>query len=130
MGYVDLTEYTNPSSSPLKIWSKTAFVCSQELQHSAYTWKQAVQKNVHNQLLAIPKGAQYIHALREVYRVAKIVRTSAKFHKPWMLSGHIDCASLFARLNKCNSLWLASRLQENHWTPTLKQNAHLSIIIQ
>ncbi|KAL5068716.1 hypothetical protein RYX36_019603 [Vicia faba] len=43
-------------SNYLTMWSKIVFVCSQELQHGAYTWKQAVQKNVHDQLLSIPKG--------------------------------------------------------------------------
>jgi len=44
--------------------------------------------------------------------VAEIVGASAKLHKPWMLSGSIDCTSLFALLNECNSLWLASGLEE------------------
>ncbi|XP_058760589.1 uncharacterized protein LOC131633927 [Vicia villosa] len=99
-------------SNYLTIWSKIAFVCSKELQHGAYTWKQAIQKNVHDQLLSIPKGVQYVHALGEIYRVAKIVGASAKLHKPWVLSGSIDCTSLFALLNECNSLWLASGLEE------------------
>lgn len=99
-------------SNYLTIWSKIAFVCSQELKHGAYIWKEAVQKNVHDQLLSIPKGVQYIYALGEIYRVAEIVGASAKLHKPWMLSGSIDCTSLFSLLNECNSLWLASGLEE------------------
>lgn len=99
-------------SNYLTIWSKIAFVCSQELQRGAYTWKQAVQKNVHDRLISIPKGVQYVHALGEIYRVAEIVGASAKLHKPWILSGSIDCTSLFALLNECNSLWLASRLEK------------------
>ncbi|CAK8572430.1 unnamed protein product [Lathyrus sativus] len=99
-------------SNYLTIWSKIAVVCSQELQHGAYTWKEAVQKNVHDQLLSIPKGVRYVHALGEIYRVSEIVGASAKFHKPWILSGSIDCTSLFALLNECNSLWLASGLEE------------------
>lgn len=43
-------------SNYLTIWSKIAFVCSQELKHGAYIWKQAVQKNVHAQILSNPKG--------------------------------------------------------------------------
>ncbi|WJX10461.1 hypothetical protein P8452_01182 [Trifolium repens] len=99
-------------SNYLTIWSKIAFVCSQELKHGAYIWKEAVKKNAHDQLLSIPKGVQYVHALGEIYRVAEIVRVSAKLHKPWMLSGSIDCTSLFALLDECNSLWLASGLEE------------------
>lgn len=44
--------------------------------------------------------------------MAEIVGASAKLHKPWILSGSIDCTSLFALLNECNSLWLASGLEE------------------
>ncbi|XP_061338019.1 uncharacterized protein LOC133284900 [Gastrolobium bilobum] len=94
------------------IWSKIAFVCSQELKHGAYIWKQAVQKNVHDQILSNPKGVQYIHALGEIYRVAKIIETSAKFYKPWMLSGSLDPTSLFALLKDCYSTWLGSGLEE------------------
>jgi hypothetical protein len=43
-------------SNYLTIWSKIAFVCSQELKHGAYIWKEAVKKNAHDQLLSIPKG--------------------------------------------------------------------------
>jgi hypothetical protein len=57
-------------------------------------------------------GVQYVHALGEIYRVAEIVGVSAKLHKPWMLSGSIDRTSLFALLDECNSLWLASGLEE------------------
>ncbi|WJX19506.1 hypothetical protein P8452_09193 [Trifolium repens] len=99
-------------SNYLTIWSKIAFVCSQELKHGAYIWKEAVKKNVHDQLLSIQKGVQYVHALGEIYRVAEIVGVSAKLHKPWMLSGSIDRTSLFALLDECNSLWLASGLEE------------------
>ncbi|CAJ2628679.1 unnamed protein product [Trifolium pratense] len=99
-------------SNYLTIWSKIAFVCSQELKHGAYIWTEAVKKNVHDQLLSIPKGVQYVHALGEIYRVVEIVRVSAKLHKPWMLSGSIDRTSLFALLGECNSLWLASGLEE------------------
>lgn len=43
-------------SNYLNTWSKVAFVCSQELKHGAYIWKQAVQKNVQDQILSNPKG--------------------------------------------------------------------------
>ena len=96
----------------LKIWSKIAFVCSQELKHGSHIWKEAVQNNVRDQLLSIPKGVQYIHALGEIYRVAEIIGASTKLYKPWMLSGSKDCTSLYALLNECNSLWLTSGLEE------------------
>ncbi|KAG4983437.1 hypothetical protein JHK87_028186 [Glycine soja] len=99
-------------SSYLTIWSKIAFVCSQELKHGAYVWKQAVLQNVHDQILSSQKGVQYILALGEIYRVAEIIEASAKLHKPWMLSGAIDHKSLCALLNECYSIWLASGLEE------------------
>ncbi|KAJ1387447.1 hypothetical protein SESBI_39969 [Sesbania bispinosa] len=99
-------------SNYLTTWSKIAFVCSQELKHGAYIWNQAVQKNVHSQILSNTKGVHYIHALGEICRVAEIIGASAKLHRPWMLSGSIDPSSLFALLNECYSLWLASGLEE------------------
>ncbi|TKY52210.1 hypothetical protein E2542_SST23730 [Spatholobus suberectus] len=99
-------------SNYLTIWSKIAFVCSQELKHGAYVWKQAVLQNVHDQILSNRKGVQNILALGEIYRVAEIIGASAKLHKPWMLSGSIDPKSLYALLNECYSIWLASGLEE------------------
>ncbi|KAL2325497.1 hypothetical protein Fmac_024555 [Flemingia macrophylla] len=96
----------------LTIWSKIAFVCSQELKHGAYVWKQAVLQNIHDQILSNQKGVQYILALGEIYRVAKIIGASAKLYKPWILSCSIDPKSLCAILNECYSIWLDSGLEE------------------
>ncbi|KAK7269321.1 hypothetical protein RIF29_22045 [Crotalaria pallida] len=98
-------------SNYLTAWSKIASVCSEELKHGAYIWKQAVQENVHDQILSHPKGVRYIHALGEIYRVAEIIGASVKFHKPWML-GSVDSKSLFSLLNKCYSIWSDSGLEE------------------
>ncbi|XP_047158139.1 uncharacterized protein LOC124828806 [Vigna umbellata] len=96
----------------LTIWSKIAFVCSQELKHGADVWKQVVLKNVHDQILSDRKGVQYIIALGEIYRVAEIIGASIKLHKPWMLSDYTDHKSLCFLLDECYSIWLASGLQE------------------
>nr|KYP74344.1 hypothetical protein KK1_007019 [Cajanus cajan] len=96
----------------LTIWSKIASVCSQELKHGAYVWKQAVLQNIHDQILSNRKGVQYILALGEIYRVAEIIGASAKLYKPWMLSGSLDPKSLCALLNECYSIWLDSGLEE------------------
>lgn len=57
-------------------------------------------------------GFRYIHALGEIYRVAEIIGASAKLYKPWMLSGPVDPASLFALLNECYTTWSDSGLEE------------------
>jgi hypothetical protein len=57
--------------------------------------------------------------------VAEIVGASAKLHKPWILSGSIDCTSLFALLNECNSLWLASGLEEALSSISNNNNFHV-----
>ncbi|KAF7805127.1 dentin sialophosphoprotein isoform X2 [Senna tora] len=85
---------------------------SMELKHGASIWKQSVQKNVHDKILSNPRGFRYIHALGEIYRVGKIIGASAKLHKPWMLSGSVDPASLFALLNECYATWSDSGLEE------------------
>ncbi|KAE9589601.1 hypothetical protein Lalb_Chr21g0310721 [Lupinus albus] len=99
-------------SNYFNTWSKIAFVCSEEVKHGAYIWKQAVQENVHDQILSNPKGVRYIHALGEIYRVAEIIGASVKLYKPWMLLGSIDTASLFSLLNECYSIWSDSGLEE------------------
>ncbi|XP_028770870.1 uncharacterized protein LOC114728176 isoform X2 [Neltuma alba] len=99
-------------SNYLTAWSKIALVCSEEMKHGAFIWKQSVQRNVHDQILSNPKGSQYIHALGEICRVAEIVGLSAKLHKPWMLSGSVDPARLFALLNECYAIWSDSGLEE------------------
>ncbi|XP_019452245.1 PREDICTED: uncharacterized protein LOC109354301 isoform X1 [Lupinus angustifolius] len=99
-------------SNYLTTWSKIAFVCSEEVKHGAYIWKQAVQENVHDQILSNSKGVRYILALGEIYRVAEIIGASVKLYKPWMFLGSIDTASLFSLLNECYSIWSESGLEE------------------
>lgn len=60
----------------------------------------------------VDTGYKYIHALGEICRVAEIVGLSAKLHKPWMLSGSVDPARLFALLNECYTIWSDSGLAE------------------
>lgn len=54
-------------SNYLTTWSKIAFVCSQELKHGAFIWKQSVQKNVHDQILSNPKGKLLIIVLNNKF---------------------------------------------------------------
>ncbi|KAK7277917.1 hypothetical protein RJT34_22936 [Clitoria ternatea] len=109
----------------LTTWSKLAFACSQELKHGADIWKQAVQKNVHDQILSNLNGVQYILALGEICRVAEIIGASAKLHKPWMLSGSIDPKSLCASLNEGYSIWLGSGLEEALFSISNRNNFQL-----
>ncbi|XP_054802563.1 uncharacterized protein LOC129306169 isoform X2 [Prosopis cineraria] len=99
-------------SSYLTMWSKIALVCSEELKHGAFIWNKSAERNVHDQILANPKGYQYIHALGEICRVAEIVGLSAKLHKPWMLLGSADPARLFALLNESYTIWSDSGLED------------------
>ncbi|KAE9611943.1 hypothetical protein Lal_00048958 [Lupinus albus] len=99
-------------SNYLTTWSKIVSVCTEELKHGSNIWRQAVQGNVHNQILSNPKGIRYIRALGEIYRVAEIIGASIKSYKPWMLLGSIDPTSLFSLLNECYSIWSGSRLEE------------------
>ncbi|KAI4301806.1 hypothetical protein L6164_035050 [Bauhinia variegata] len=99
-------------SNYLTTWSKIASVCSRELKHGAFIWRESVQKNVHDQILSNPEGIRYFKALGEIYRVAEIVGTSAKLYKPWVLSGSADTTRLFSFLNDCNAAWSSSGLEE------------------
>ncbi|CAL0316575.1 unnamed protein product [Lupinus luteus] len=99
-------------SNYLTTWSIIVSVCTEELKHGSYIWRQAVQGNVHDQILSNPKGIRYIRALGEIYRVAEIIGASVKLYKPWMLLGSIDSTSLFSLLNECYSIWSGSGLEE------------------
>ncbi|KAL9318506.1 hypothetical protein ACSQ67_015023 [Phaseolus vulgaris] len=54
-------------SNYLTIWSKIAHVCSQELKHGAYVWKQAVLQNVHDQILSNRKGKLHDYVKPNIY---------------------------------------------------------------
>ncbi|XP_050223088.1 uncharacterized protein LOC126673141 isoform X2 [Mercurialis annua] len=43
-------------SNYISAWFKMLFICLQELRHGAFIWKQALQENVHDQLLTNPRG--------------------------------------------------------------------------
>lgn len=54
-------------SNYLTIWSKIALVCSEELKHGAYVWKQAVLQNVHDQILSNQKGKLHDYVTPNIY---------------------------------------------------------------
>lgn len=57
-------------------------------------------------------GKKYVLALGEVYRVAKVLESSAKLYKPWILASLADSMFIFTRISECSSLWSSSGLEE------------------
>ncbi|WCJ43165.1 hypothetical protein M5689_023925 [Euphorbia peplus] len=99
-------------SSYISAWSKIVSVCAQELRHGTSIWKQAAQQNFQDQILSRPQGKNYVLALGEVYRVAKVLESSAKLYKPWILATSADSMRIFTLITDCSSLWSSSGLEE------------------
>ncbi|XP_010255934.1 PREDICTED: uncharacterized protein LOC104596459 isoform X2 [Nelumbo nucifera] len=93
--------------------SKMISVCAEELKHSAFIWKQSMQKNAHKKILSEPRGQRYVLALGEIYRVVEVLRVSATtVHKPWILSSLVSPSDIFTPLEECIALWSNSGLEE------------------
>lgn len=93
-------------------WCKVISVCSQELKHGTWIWKQSLQKNIHTQILSEQKGKQFVNALGEIYRVVVILGAAVKFYKPWILINGVNLEGLYGLLAECDSLWSNSGLVE------------------
>ncbi|KAK6915560.1 hypothetical protein RJ641_020677 [Dillenia turbinata] len=99
-------------SSYLTTWHKMLCICAEELKHGSLIWKQCLQQNMQIKVLSEPRGKQFILALGEIYRVVKVVQTSAKLYKPWIISNPADPTKISSLLEECSSLWSSSGLDE------------------
>uniref|UniRef100_A0A6N2L408 Synergin gamma C-terminal domain-containing protein n=1 Tax=Salix viminalis TaxID=40686 RepID=A0A6N2L408_SALVM len=96
----------------ISTWSEILSVCARELKHGAIIWMQSLQKDVHDQILSKPQGKNYIISLGEIYRVIKVIGSSARLYKPWVLVSSTDPMGLFTLLSECSTLWSSSGLEE------------------
>ncbi|KAI3775897.1 hypothetical protein L1987_45654 [Smallanthus sonchifolius] len=96
----------------VSLWFKVISVCSQELNHGTWIWKQSLEKNVHIQILSEKQGRQFIIALGEIYRAVMILEAAVKFYKPWILLSGADLDGIYGLLEECHSLWSTSGLEE------------------
>ncbi|CAN6866229.1 unnamed protein product [Brassica oleracea] len=92
-------------------WLVIARTCAQELRHAASIWKQVVQNDVQEEILAKPQGKRYLISVGEIYRVVKILRASTRQYKPWILLSPTS-STVLAVLDECVELWLSSGLEE------------------
>ncbi|KAJ4822795.1 hypothetical protein Tsubulata_039471 [Turnera subulata] len=98
-------------SGYVSTWSEMLSVCAQELEHGGFIWKQAFEKNVHDQILSKPQGKKQILALGEIYRIVEVLRCSARLYKPWVLASSADPMGLFTLIDKCSTLWSSCGLE-------------------
>ncbi|EOY11361.1 Uncharacterized protein TCM_026571 isoform 1 [Theobroma cacao] len=99
-------------SNYISTWLTILSVCALELKHGALIWKQSLQKNIHSQLLSKSQGRQYILALGEIYRVVKIVESSTKLYKPWIMFSSEHPTNILSLVRECSTLWSSSGLEE------------------
>ncbi|KAI7727921.1 hypothetical protein M8C21_010677 [Ambrosia artemisiifolia] len=97
----------------VSLWFKVISVCSQELNHGTWIWKQSLEKNVHSEILSEKQGRQFIIALGEIYRAVMIMESTVKFYKPWILLSGADLEGVSGLLEECHILWSTSRLEES-----------------
>ncbi|GLT90300.1 hypothetical protein SLE2022_082420 [Rubroshorea leprosula] len=98
--------------SYVSTWFQIVSACAEELKHGSLLWEQSLEKNIDTQILTIPQGRQYIHALGEIYRVIEVIGLSAKLFKPWILFSSADSIGIFDHLRECSTLWSNSGLQD------------------
>ncbi|XP_076928253.1 uncharacterized protein LOC143592157 [Bidens hawaiensis] len=94
-------------------WFKVLSVCSQELKHATWIWKQSLEKNIHYEILSEKQGRQFVIAIGEIYRVAMILEASVKFYKPWILLSGADLKGIYGLLEECHSLWSTLGLERS-----------------
>ncbi|XP_021282646.1 uncharacterized protein LOC110415347 [Herrania umbratica] len=99
-------------SNYISTWLRILSACAQELKHGALIWEQSLQKNIHSQLLSKSQGRQYVLALGEIYRVVKIVESSSKLYKPWIMFSSEHPTNILALVRECSTLWSSSGLEE------------------
>nr|GEU81832.1 hypothetical protein [Tanacetum cinerariifolium] len=95
----------------VSLWFKVISVCSQELKHGTWIWKQSLENNVHSEILSEPQGTQFIIALGELYRTVVILGAAVKIYKPWILLSGVDLEGICGLLEECHSLWSTSGLE-------------------
>lgn len=96
----------------VSLWVKVISVCSQELKHGTWIWKQSLEKNLRREILSELQGKQFIIALGEIYRTVVILEAAVKFYKPWILLSGADLEGIYGLLEECHSLWSTSGLEE------------------
>ncbi|KAD5960561.1 hypothetical protein E3N88_12033 [Mikania micrantha] len=97
----------------VSLWLKVISVCSQELNHGTWIWKQSLEKNVHSEILSDKQGRQFIIAIGEIYRAVVILEAAVRFYKPWILLSGADLEGIHGLLEQCHSLWSTSGLEES-----------------
>ncbi|KAG0482913.1 hypothetical protein HPP92_010997 [Vanilla planifolia] len=94
----------------INAWCKLAQFCAKELQHGAKIWREALEDDICIELLS--KGSKYFLALGEIYRVSRILKASASFYMPWLLTDRKDASELISCLEECNKAWTNSGLDK------------------
>ncbi|XP_068659899.1 uncharacterized protein [Aristolochia californica] len=93
-------------------WSRIIVVCARELQHGSMIWRQSLQKKAHRELLLKPQAQQYFVALGKIYRVAEIIKASARLYEPWILLSCGLATNIPSILVDCTTTWSESGLKE------------------
>ncbi|RAL50111.1 hypothetical protein DM860_007785 [Cuscuta australis] len=93
-------------------WDTMISVCTRELQHGTWLWKQILNKDAQSQILSNKRGRTYILGLSEIYKVAVVLEASIKLYQPWTWLNSVDFTGIHSLLDECHALWSSSGLEQ------------------
>nr|GMD09461.1 probable serine/threonine-protein kinase DDB_G0282963 isoform X1 [Ipomoea batatas] len=96
----------------VSVWYKMFSVCTQELKHGTWLWKQISDNDAQSYVFSNTRGRQYILGLVEIYKVAVVLGASVKLYQPWTWLNSVDFTGIYSLLNECHALWSRLGLEQ------------------
>nr|GMD07894.1 probable serine/threonine-protein kinase DDB_G0282963 isoform X1 [Ipomoea batatas] len=96
----------------VSVWYKIFSVCTQELKHGTWLWKQISDNDAQSYVFSNTRGRQYVLGLVEIYKVAVVLGASVKLYQPWTWLNSVDFTGIYSLLNECHALWSRLGLEQ------------------
>nr|GMD05854.1 probable serine/threonine-protein kinase DDB_G0282963 isoform X1 [Ipomoea batatas] len=96
----------------VSVWYKMFSVCTQELKHGTWLWKQISDNDAQSYMFSNTRGRQYILGLVEIYKVAVVLGASVKLYQPWTWLNSVDFTGIYLLLDECHALWSRLGLEQ------------------
>nr|GMD23699.1 probable serine/threonine-protein kinase DDB_G0282963 isoform X1 [Ipomoea batatas] len=96
----------------VSVWYKVFSVCTQELKHGTWLWKQISDNDAQSYVFSNTRGRQYILGLVEIYKVAVVLGASVKLYQPWTWLNSVDFTGIYSLLDECHALWSKLGLEQ------------------
>ncbi|XP_019158671.1 PREDICTED: uncharacterized protein LOC109155422 isoform X2 [Ipomoea nil] len=96
----------------VSVWYKMFSVCTQELKHGTWLWKQISDNDAQSYVFSNTRGRKYILGLVEIYKVAVVLGASVKLYQPWTWLNSVDFTGIYSLLDECHALWSRLGLEQ------------------